>query len=84
MADDPIVRVRFTANVIFRFESHYIGEELDVTPAEATNLAAYRSAVRVDGKAAPMAKAMTVGDVQHGDPVAEHRDPDVRPSRRRR
>ena len=79
---DPFVRIRFIRDVIFRGEPVAPGHEADVTPLEAMQqVDGYRDAVRVSGDA-PAPRGMTVNQVEHADPVAEHRDP-AKPRRRR-
>jgi hypothetical protein len=78
-----LVRIRFIRHVVFRREPVGPGHEVDVTPLEAMQqVDGYKDAVRVDSEAPAFVAMTTEGAViEHGDPVAAHRDP--KPKRRR-
>ena len=78
-------RIRFVKGVIWKGEGVGPGFEAEVSDKEAQILCdGYKDAVRIDGGEAPKRTGMTVEDVIHRDPVAEHRDPATRPSGRRK
>lgn len=84
---EQVERIRFVRGVIFRGEGVAPGHEADVSPQEAFRLVeGYGDAVRVDGtgrRAVSSTVNLTDGlEVTNGDPVAEHRDPEIKPAGR--
>ena len=72
------MRIRFTRATPVKGRDYYVGDEVDLPPAEARSIVeGYHAAVYVDG--APVRRP---GMVVHEDPVIESRDP-MPPTRRR-
>ena len=79
-------RIRFIRGTNFRpGDAVGEGDERDCSEGEARMFCdGYKDAVRIDGEPKPT-RGMTANEViEQRDPVAEHRDPQVRPAKRSR
>lgn len=79
-------QVQFVRGTIWNREPREPGEVAEVSERDAYILCdGYKDAVRIDGAAPKAPTGMTVREqIQTRDPVAEHRDPVVEPTRRRK
>lgn len=69
------MRIRFIRGKACAGRDYSPGDVAEIDDAWARRFVASGAAVREDGEPLPPAPTLTTASLQHGDPVAEHRDP---------